>query len=629
MICPVCGNIAEDNAKFCGNCGTNFNNIQSATQLNTEEDAVASFLSEMGENPAQQTVFDKITEQTEAVFQETQDRLFLDDDDEEEAMSDEAIVSKFFDNLDSIEEDAPMELSSEYKPEETQSKKIAPVFEEIPDEPIELPVEEMTMENTNEVENSFDDYSDIVMGDNKPDFNPVTPVIPVAQESIEEPQAIETSNVEENFVVPAPEITETNEKIEEPHLEAPEEFSDNEPHILIDERPDNEQNVENFSAISEYNINPETDGQTPYLDSFLQKPNFNVGFDAPDLNNVPQSELGINNIPMQNNNFGAETTNTVPVQPTTPVVPVQQFNAEPNAQAIYSTNAQPMQEIPMQQLPVQETQANKPPKKKKTGLIITLCVIGVLLVGIVASVFLLKDTIVSLFNPDIQIELPVDDNKDETDDNKNESNNNEDDNNMFIPGGNETDNNDETEGNETTEPTEPSDTTTPSNNPNWELKENSSLESPLIVGDATIVNRYIDDIKVYETLNLKLSKIYRGEESLNIAKQYEDGSTVRFEKPQDGIEYVVVEYEIYIPAESKTNGTLTNLPIEVRGLTTNGVIHNNKSYIISTWCVNDGGTTGADTIVKCQEIFQMPVGCNDYYIVFGTQGQNTATYKGE
>ena len=143
MICPVCGNIAEDNAKFCGNCGTNFNNIQSATQLNTEEDAVASFLSEMGENPAQQTVSDKITEQTEAVFQETQDRLFLDDDDEEEAMSDEAIVSKFFDNLDSIEEDAPMELSSEYKPEETQSKKIAPVFEEIPDEPIELPVEEM------------------------------------------------------------------------------------------------------------------------------------------------------------------------------------------------------------------------------------------------------------------------------------------------------------------------------------------------------------------------------------------------------------------------------------------------------------------------------------------------------
>ena len=622
MICPVCGNIAEDNAKFCGNCGTNFSNIQSAPKTNIEEDAVASFLSEMEENSAQSIVSENITEQTDAVYQETQDRLFLDDDDEEEAMSDEAIVNKFFDNLDSLEEDAPMDLSSEYKPEETQSKKIAPVFEEIPDEPIELPAEESEETNNANTE-SFDDYSDIVMGDDKPAFVPV-PEIP-AQEPVQEQPIIEKSTVEESV---AP-ITEQTVLQEQPIPETLENIDDNEPHILIDERPDNEQNVEEFSAISEYNVNPVTDGQTPYLDSFLQKPNFNVGFDAPNMDNVPQQNFvpNLQETQVQNTNFALEQSHAIPV---VPVAPIQQPSTE---QIQNTTGILPTQSMPNQQpqMPISESPTIKPPKKKKTGLIIGLCVIGVLLIGIVVSAFLLKDTISSLFNPDIQIETPIEDNREENKDNndKNDSGN------QFIPGGEETgDNGDEgttdetTDNNETTEPpvTEP---TTPVNKPDWELKETSSLENPLIVGDATSINRYIDDIKVYETLNLKLSKIYRGEESLNIAKQYEDGSTVRFEKPQEGIEYVVIEYEIYVPMESKTTGTLTNLPIEIRGLTTNGVIHNNKSYIISTWCVNDGGTAGADMVVKCQEIFQMPVGCTDYYIVFGTQGQNPATYKGE
>jgi hypothetical protein len=141
--------------------------------------------------------------------------------------------------------------------------------------------------------------------------------------------------------------------------------------------------------------------------------------------------------------------------------------------------------------------------------------------------------------------------------------------------------------------------------------------------------RYLDDAKTYENLQVKLSNIVRGEQALTIAQSYEGQTTVRFQKPAEGIEYVVVEYQVYIPSELSTTSTTANLPIEVRGLNTNGVIHNNVSYIVSTWCIEDAENSKAGSLVTCREIFQMPVGCNNYYIVFGTQGQSTAVYKGE
>ena len=614
MFCPVCGNQVENNTKFCGNCGNKFEAEPVLAQApeQDEADAIASFLNEMDnlgkhENVAAVSEEPVFNDSTEFVHQNTESRLFLDDDDEEDSVSDEAIVSQFFDNLDTLDTDETMKLTSEYKAEDNSARKIAPVFEEIPDEVV-LPEPEPEIPDMS-VNSIDDDYSDIVMGDERP-IPPIPPVSP-------EPPVPEEPPVEEVIKSePVAEIPETTEEIvEEPIAAPPVELEscevEEEPHIFIDERPDLEQTVpENNIADYNVNVNSPDASYTPYLDSFMSKPNFNVDFETPAEPIFAQ--------PVENN-VTPENILTQPEVPTAPVfdtqsafqepptqIPMQQPSVPPVQQNIPMPPAPPIQQETMsvQEQPIQNFA--QPKKKKNTGLIITLTIVGVLLVGIVVSGIMLKDTIAGWFDGIPSVEVPV----------------------VTEPS------TDETETPEATTPSKP-ENTEPTNpekidhNPNWEIKENSGLDMPLITGDATLVSKYLDDTRTYENLHVKLSNIIRGDEALTIAQEYEGQTTVRFEKPAEGVEYVVVEYQVYVPFDLNTNNTTTNLPIEVRGLNTNGVVYNNVSYIISTWCIADGENSSAGSLVTCREIFQMPVGCSNYYIVFGTQGQTTAVFKGE
>lgn len=613
MFCPVCGNQVENNTKFCGNCGNKFEAEPVLAQApeQDEADAIASFLNEMDNlgkhddvTPAsEEPVFN---DNTDFVHQNTENRLFLDDDDEEDAVSDEAIVSQFFDNLDTLDTDETMKLTSEYKAEENNTRKIAPVFEEIPDEVV-LPDPEPEIVDTSMSFIDDDDYSDIVMGDEKPIAPPPMPPEPPVEPIPEEPTVEEIPEIEP--VVE--ELKPIEEPTEEPVAVLPVELEsceiEEEPHILIDERPDLEQLVPE-NNIGDYNVNVNSPdaSYTPYLDSFVSKPNFNVDFETPAEPIFAQ--------PMENSvipevaNHQPEVS-AVPIFNDTPAfqeppvqIPQQQSFVPPMQQNMVTPPVQP-ETVSMQEQPVQNF--TQPKKKKNTSLIVALSIVGVLLIGIVVSGIMLKDTIMGWFDGTPSIEVPV-----------------------------VTDPSTDTESNETTTPSEPEDTkpTTPEkidHNPNWEIKENSGLDMPLITGDATLVSKYLDDTRTYENLQVKLSNIVRGDEALAIAQEYEGQTTVRFEKPADGVEYVVVEYQVYVPFDLNTNSTTTNLPIEVRGLNTNGVVYNNVSYIISTWCIADGENSSAGSLVTCREIFQMPVGCNNYYIVFGTQGQTTAVFKGE
>lgn len=613
MFCPVCGNQVENNTKFCGNCGNKFEAEPVLAQApeQDEADAIASFLSEMdnlGKHDDVAPVSEEpvFNDNTDFVHQNTENRLFLDDDDEEDAVSDEAIVSQFFDNLDTLDTDETMKLTSEYKAEENNTRKIAPVFEEIPDEVV-LPDPEPEIVDTSMSFIDDDDYSDIVMGDEKPIAPPPMPPKPPVEPIPEEPVVEEIPEIEPV----AEELKPVEEPTEEPVAILPVELEsceiEEEPHILIDERPDLEQLVPE-NNIGDYNVNVNSPdaSYTPYLDSFVSKPNFNVDFETPAEPIFAQ--------PMQNSVI-PEGTNHQPEVSAVPIfndapafqeppvqIPQQQPFVPPMQQNMVTPPVQP-ETVPMQEQPVQNF--TQPKKKKNTGLIVTLSIVGVLLIGIVVSGIMLKDTIMGWFDGTPSIEVPV-----------------------------VTDPSTDTESNETTTPSEPEDTkpTTPEkidHNPNWEIKENSGLDMPLITGDATLVSKYLDDTRTYENLQVKLSNIVRGDEALTIAQEYEGQTTVRFEKPADGVEYVVVEYQVYVPFDLNTNSTTTNLPIEVRGLNTNGVVYNNVSYIISTWCIADGENSSAGSLVTCREIFQMPVGCNNYYIVFGTQGQTTAVFKGE
>ena len=613
MFCPVCGNQVENNTKFCGNCGNKFEAEPVLAQApeQDEADAIASFLSEMdnlGKHDDVATVSEEpvFNDNTDFVHQNTENRLFLDDDDEEDSVSDEAIVSQFFDNLDTLDTDETMKLTSDYKAEDNNARKIAPVFEEIPDEVV-LPDPEPEIVDTSMSFIDDDDYSDIVMGDEKPiappPMPPESPIEPIPEEpAVEEIPEIEPV-VEE--------LKPVEESTEEPVAVLPVELEsceiEEEPHILIDERPDLEQLVPE-NNIGDYNVNVNSPdaSYTPYLDSFVSKPNFNVDFETPAEPIFAQPTQ--NSVIPEGTNHQPEVSavpifNDVPAFQEPPVqIPQQQSFVPPMQQNMVTPPVQP-ETAPMQEQPVQNFA--QPKKKKNTGLIVTLSIVGVLLIGIVVSGIMLKDTIMGWFDGTPSIEVPV-----------------------------VTDPSTDTESNETTTPSEPEDTkpTTPEkidHNPNWEIKENSGLDMPLITGDATLVSKYLDDTRTYENLQVKLSNIVRGDEALAIAQEYEGQTTVRFEKPADGVEYVVVEYQVYVPFDLNTNSTTTNLPIEVRGLNTNGVVYNNVSYIISTWCIADGENSSAGSLVTCREIFQMPVGCNNYYIVFGTQGQTTAVFKGE
>lgn len=627
MFCPVCGNLMEDNTKFCGNCGTKIDNNIMPNSGNNDNAVVDDFLKAM---EGQQTT--TIEENTEAVFQDTKERLFLDDEDDC-IIEDEEIVEKFFNNLETLEEDTPMDLSKEYNPEQTYTPQIAPVFEEIPDfEPQGTLNANVDTEEDNFNKDSDDDYSNIIMGDlaasipqqfipDQPSQQPMKN--PIVEETI--PQQDNASYIPQEETSVAPILQNSNVSEATNNLT---EQSTEEPHILIDECPNCEHTPE-MSQYVGYDININADrpmaSQTPYLDSFLQHPNVNVDFEQPALqfdqdNGVAQQnfnatqELPPQQVPHQGLDHQQMPMSTMPpvppVHPMHPTMPMQ--NQKP----------MPEQEMPsqqLQQIPAEATtgETNKP-KKKKTGLIIGLSIAGILLVGLIIAGILLGGQLLNAFKDKVDdgimdvptITTPVEDNETtETRPIETEPTTPED----------------------TTSPTEPEATVpTQSNNPNWDIVEESSIENPLLTGKATNIARYLDDTKTYELLQMKVTNFYRGSDAERIANEYEERTSIRFEKPQEDLsEYVVVEYQVYVPNDVRTSNTTVNLPMEVRGKESTGVVFNNTPYVIFNWCIETGGTTGAGNIVTCREIFQMPIGCTEYYLVFGTQGESVAIYRGE
>lgn len=589
MKCPVCGNEVNTELNFCGGCGTSISDLKKNLPSETEE-----------------TTFSN-----EDVLQENNDRLFLDDE-EEGNPDDDAIINQFFNNLDLLEDEDDMQLSNEYNPEMVTEKKIAPVLEEIPEEIPEPVVEEVEEKTVNP--DSIDNYMDIVAGGTlssiKPKQEPI-PETPLTNE-VEDTSPIIPQNTE---VIPNETVNDVS------HTD--------EPQILIDNRRESEQiefNKGDFSVdVNEIN-------QTPYLDSFVAKPNINVDFDT-----VPEKEISDvtetketeeNTIPKQEENIENDNISPVPSQPfvSAPSLPnnpdtTMSEPQNPNPQNFIPQPANPFAQPINNQNDTQTTQSTqKPKKKKKTGLIIGI-VLAVLLVITIVITFLvggkikdaLKDNPLIPTNPQENVTesttYPLEDDSDYFEDFTEES----------IE-----DNTEPTTDN--TEDTSNENTTT---KPNWNLKTDSSIEAPLHVGDAASATRYLDDAKTFEDLNVSLTKIYRGSEALDLAQDYENRTNIKFKESSNDTEYVVIEYQVYIPEDVSTENTLANLPVSIRGASSNGVVYKDKSYVVSSWCIEDGGATSSGKLVTCREIFQLPVNCTDYYIVFGVANQTNAIFKGE
>lgn len=557
MYCPQCGNVISENSKFCGECGFS---IPSAQEISTDalSPSADALLTEMFPTITEENENVELTEKTDKIEQNDNNRLFLDDeeDDNEEDNSD-----AFFSNLVALNENEEMISNDTSYFQTSDSKKIAPVFEEVPDINV---VEAQMNTQYEELESDEDDYSNIVIGDTTPPAIEPSIEMNVTENVIEN----NSDNIAENNVAETPatpivqQETQPTEQIIPPVIEQ----NPNEPVLFIDNSQPTTPQI-----MGEYNVDINEENQTPYLDKFIPHQNADVDFEIPanmeNSNVVPQDTNMENNIQPVSQDIGNIPQQDSFVQP-------QSFQ-------------QPTQSV-------EQAQSAKP-KKSKAPLIITLSIIGVLIIGLATSAFLFRDNIISLFNPPAQEEV--------IDSNEDKNNTTED---------------------ETKNEVKP----IVDNNPQWEILS-STEETPLVVGQASKVSKYIDDTKCYSELQMSIKKIHRGEDALALAREYEENSTVVFEAPQDGIEYVVVEYDVYIPMEISTTGTTANIPLEVRGLSTNGIIFNNNSYVISTWCIDKGEKSITGEKVTCMDIFQMPVGCTDYYLVFGTDGYTTTVYKGE
>lgn len=651
MFCPVCGNKVEDNVRFCSNCGNEFKRETQEQDvpivLPDDEKTINAFLEELDNATSSNKI---INDNTEEIHQDNAERLFLDDSEDDDDLENEEKLNAFFNNLESIEAGEDLTATTDYVAE--SERKIAPILEDVPDIPETLP--EIPLLESVEEDLFDDDYSDIVIGNAPPVPTlsqtemlapaPAMPTVAVEEDPVTENNAfIQASNTqataepsnsesidfnpEAQTAIDAFVATETTTKTSD---ETQPLSVEGEPHILIDERPEVEQNSSpnNFENIS-IDINSVATSPTPFLDSFISRPDVNVDFENPfekateasDKTAMPNQKVDVPPVasPTSADEMQAEL-NAVPCteQETHTIVPATLEEVRPDNQCesednqlnvTETTNNAFAQQVPNNGItempaPVADVQTNAPQEHallseenttasnvlsqsqehqptKKNHLVIGIF-IGLATMLLVCICALVGGLLINEYNAET-----------------------------------------------TANPSHTENVAQTENAPDWEIKNTSSIEAPLIIGDSAQVSRYIDDTKCYSNVLMKFTKVIRGKDALSIVNEYENSSTIVFEEPNEGIEYVIVEYQVYIPSEAGSKNTTANLPIEIRGSASSYVTFSDKAYAISTWCVNDGCGASSGSLVTCQEIFQLPIGCSDYYVVFGGNAETTATFKGE
>lgn len=160
----------------------------------------------------------------------------------------------------------------------------------------------------------------------------------------------------------------------------------------------------------------------------------------------------------------------------------------------------------------------------------------------------------------------------------------------------------------------------------------SSLEKPLKVGKWGIASKYNTNTKSDQNVNVRVSKIIRGDEAKKMAQEYmnSDSSIYKYEDPEAYQEWLVVEYDVdfgdtYIPGEL---GASPNVQGDVTGPDGKSIKYNGISYINSVIEIGSRDyiktKTGSGMLLT-----QIPIGCTDYIIDFGTYNGTHAYFQGQ
>lgn len=159
----------------------------------------------------------------------------------------------------------------------------------------------------------------------------------------------------------------------------------------------------------------------------------------------------------------------------------------------------------------------------------------------------------------------------------------------------------------------------------------STKEAPLSKGEWGVVAKYSTETKEYENVNVKVTNFTRGEDAKKAVQDYmTSGSSIyKYQDPKEGLEWLVIDYDVdfadYTMPSIGANGDVSG---KVEGLTSSSIKYNGTTYITSTIFI------GPKDYVKTKNTSgrlatQVPIGCSDYIVTFGSYNETKAYFKGE
>lgn len=173
--------------------------------------------------------------------------------------------------------------------------------------------------------------------------------------------------------------------------------------------------------------------------------------------------------------------------------------------------------------------------------------------------------------------------------------------------------------------------TPPVTNNSGEARE-SSITNPLQIGEWGIASKYNTNTKGDQNVNIRVTNVIRGEEAKKMAKDYmSSGSSIyKYEDPTAYLEWAVIEYDVDFGNTFQMGelGANPNVNGDITGLDGTSIKYNGITYISSV--IEIGSRDYIKTKTGSGKLLtQLPIGCTDYLIQFGTYNGTNAYIRGK
>ena len=164
-------------------------------------------------------------------------------------------------------------------------------------------------------------------------------------------------------------------------------------------------------------------------------------------------------------------------------------------------------------------------------------------------------------------------------------------------------------------------------------------DSPLNIKEwglaSKYAGKYLDESyadQTYIDVPVRVTKVSRGDKIIGDVKSLLAEHHYKYSEPKSSqLEWAIIEYEVDL-TDVKFGGSLgTTIKIDssVKGTDGGSVKHDGITYILTTLDVSDSKYVKEPGVYSGKFITQLPKGCKDYLIKFGSYGKTESYFKGE